>query len=499
MNLPQRCMRHGFQFSALLLVSAGAFAPARAQVDTGQDTRLRLDQQLETQRADKEAETLEGADEAPTSLVIDGRTYSVANNANEMGRALYIAMQRRQWRDVRRFLAAYERLPDADPLLVRYASGVLARQDGKLTAAEKHLREVQAINADFIPGRLELARVLFENRKDRDAEHAFEHIRELLGAEGDKAAGVVRTVDKFLAALKRRMGWQGNIAIGPGYSTNLNQSSESYTCLLATSSGDCLFERKVPDAIKAAGINFEGSLARTIPISGHHAVRARAVAFGDIYPDHHDYSQAQLTARVGYQYQAARNSLSISPSFDVGSLGSDILYEAWGLNADWTHTASSRVMLRLEGNYRDFRYRRAGYSSQDGPLADVNLTAWYVPAPGWTLFGGPDFAAKDTADPVNSWHQWGGRFGVSKFFGNAANLFVLGSYRQRDHRAYSAVFQEQRHDQIINATAIARFPALNLAGLIPELVVQHTRVKSNIDWLYSYNRTTASVRLNYAF
>jgi len=46
---------------------------------------------------------------------------------------------------------------------------------------------------------------------------------------------------------------------------------------------------------------------------------------------------------------------------------------------------------------------------------------------------------------------------------------------------------------------IARLPILKLGPLVPEIVVQHNRVTSNIDWLYSYKRTTASVRLSYAF
>jgi hypothetical protein len=76
---------------------------------------------------------------------------------------------------------------------------------------------------------------------------------------------------------------------------------------------------------------------------------------------------------------------------------------------------------------------------------------------------------------------------------------VIGSYRHRDNRAYSEVFATKRSDDQYNATAIARFPVLKFAGLTPEVVVQHTRVESNIDWLYSYRRTTASVRLSHAF
>ncbi|MET1756513.1 surface lipoprotein assembly modifier [Novosphingobium sp. RD2P27] len=485
----------------LCLGAMAAPTTASGQATTDQDTRIRLDQQIERQKRDTETELLEDADPfgPPTSLEIDGQTYAVDDNVHDMGKALYISVERQQWQDARRFLAAYERFPDHDPMLVHYAKGGLARQGGDLGVAEQHYRELLTLQPGFLLGQLELSRVLFENRKDREARRAFESARALLAEEGDKAAGVRRTVDAFLNALKRRRGWQGTIAIGPSYSTNLNQSSASYTCLLEADDGTCLFDRKVPDPIKAAGINFEATLGRDVPLGGHHGIRVRGLLFGDVYPDHHDYSQVTAIARIGYQHQTARHNASLSPSFELGSLGSSVLYDAPGVNAEWTYSVSPRAMLRLEGNYRDFRYRLKAYDAQSGPLADINLTGWYSLSSSWTLFGGPDFAAKDTDDPVDSYRQLGVRVGVNKAFGERASLLLLGSYRHRKYRAYSELFEAQREDDQFNATAIARVPALKFAGLVPELVVQHNRIKSNIDWLYSYDRTTASLRLSHAF
>ncbi|WP_253341179.1 surface lipoprotein assembly modifier [Sphingobium sp. OAS761] len=474
---------------------------AFAQSSADQDTRLRLDQQMEGQKRESESELLEDADalDVPTSLEIDGQTYSVGDNANDMGKALYISITRKQWPDVQRFLAAYRRYPDRDPMLVHYGKGGLAREGGDLSAAEAEYRALLALQADFLPGQLELARVLFENHKDREARRAFQAAHTLLAEEGDQAVNVRQTVDAFLHALERRRGWQGRIAVGPTYSTNLNQSSASYTCLLEADDGTCLFDRKVPDPIAAAGVNFEATLGRDIPLGGHHGIRARGLLYGDIYPDQHDYSQATAIGRVGYRYQSARNTIALSPSFEIGSLGSSILYDAPGINAEWTHILSPSATLRFEGAYRDFRYRLATYDRQDGPLTDISLTAWYAVAPGWTLFGGPDFSVKDTDDPVDSYDQGGVRLGLNKSFGTDASLLLIGSYRYRRYRAYSELFAAQRQDDQFNATAIARFPALKFAGLVPEIVVQHTHIESNIDWLYSYDRTSASLRLSHAF
>lgn len=488
---------HALLCAAMMALSNAA----AAQTPADQDTRLRLDEQIERQKRKSESELFEDADasEAPTLLEIDGQTYSVGGNVDDMGKALYISVTRKRWADVRRFLTAYEYYPDRDPMLVLFAKGGLARQAGNLGLAEQHYRALLELQPIFLPGRLELARVLFENRKDREAQRIFDSLHAEMAKDGDKAAGVRRTVEAFLAALRRRSAWQGSFAIGPTYSSNLNQSSASYTCLLEAADGTCLIDRKVPDPIAAAGVNFEATLGRDIPLGGHHGIRARALVFGEIFPDHHDYSQAAAIGRLGYRYQSARNILALSPSYEIGSLGSSLLYEAPGVNGEWTHLLSPSATLRFEANYRDLRYRERAYAAQGGPQTDVSLTGWYALPRGWTLFGGPDFSIKDTDDPVNSYRQWGVRFGVHKAFGAHASLLLLGSYRNRKHRAYSDLFAAQRQDDQFNMTAIARFPVFAVAGLVPEIVVQHNRVSSNIDWLYSYERTAASLRLNHVF
>lgn len=463
---------------------------------------MRLDQQLDRQRADLEARAIEEAgalDGDTSSLTIDGQTYTVGDTVDEIGRALYVSVTRKQWPDARRFLAAYQKLAGHDPMLVEYALGALARERGDFAGAERHYRTLLSIKADFVPGRLELARVLFDNHKDREAERTFRVSRDLLAKEGPQAEGVIGTVDAYLEALKRRRSWQGSLAFGPGYSSNLNQSSASYTCLLATDNGTCLVDRQVPDAIKAVGVNFEATLSRDVPLAGHSGLRARAILFGDIYPDHNDYSQATAIARLGYQYQTARDAISLSPSFEIGSLGTSVLYTAPGLNAEWTHTVSPRTLFRLEGNYRDFRYRDTAFAPQNGPLTDIAVTGWHSLTPTLSLFGGPDLAARDTESLVEAYRQWGGRLGFNKAFGNAASLFLMGSYRYRRHRAYSELFEAQRKDRQFSIIGIARLPVLKLGPFVPEVVVQYNQTKSNIDWLYSYKRTTVSMRLSHAF
>ena len=483
----------------LLLAGGGA---AHAQTAGSEDTRLRLDQGIERRSAEREARLIEAAgelDAPPISIEIDGTTYAVGNDVDQMGQALYVAVARHQWADVRRFLKPYLAFADHDPLLVLYAEGALARQAGDLRAAEAHYRALLGLRADFLPARLELARVLFEDRQDREALRAFRDARAIVEAEGEKGAGVRKTIDGFIAALAQRRGWHGSLAIGPGYSSNLNQSSAGYTCLLADDDGTCLIDRTMPAPIGAAGVNFEATLGRRVPLGGHSGIMGRALLYGDVYARHSDFSQATLSTQIGYDRRAARSSVTLSPTFDLGSLGSGLLYRAWGVRAEATVDLSAKLALRLEASRKDFDYRQSGYRDHDGPLTEAYLTGWYAPAAGWTLFGGPDFSDKNTRDPVNAYRQYGVRGGVARQFGTAANLLLLASSRRRDYDAYSELLEAKRRDREQNYTAILKLPALAFAGLTPSLLVQHNRVESNVDWLYSYRRTAGSVRLEHAF
>ncbi|WP_245653402.1 surface lipoprotein assembly modifier [Sphingomonas pituitosa] len=493
------------RLAGALLVTSAAIAAggsARAQTVGGDDTRLRLDQGIDRRSDAVELQLLEGVEDlgtGPTTISIDGRTYTVARNASEMGEALYIAVARRQWADARRFLKAYLALPERDRMLVFYAEGALARQARDLASAERYYRALLALQPDFLPGLLELARVLFENRKDGAAFAEFRQAQAMLESQGDKAAGIRHTVDTFVKVLRRRSAWQGSLAIGPGYSSNLNQSSASYACLLKGDDGTCLIDRKVPDAIQAAGINFEGTLSRRVPIGGNGGIAGRALLYGDIYPGNSSYSQATLSTQIGYDHQSARGSFALAPSFDIGSLGSATLYTAWGVRGEALVNANDHTALRIELSRKILDYRLPAYRNFDGAQTEVYLTGWHGVSRGLSLFGGPDFVDKTASNAANAYRQLGFRFGMNKSFGKAVGLLVFTSLRWRDYRAYSELLEAKRHDREQNIVAIVKLPVLRFAGLTPNILVQHNRVESNVDWLYSYKRTTAALRLEYAF
>lgn len=492
---PGRAFRVGL---FVLLATAWPLA-ARAQVND--DTRLRLDQTEQRKAADREAELLKDAqDDAAgvSTLVIDGQPYAVGATVNEVGQALYVSVARRQWPDARRFLKAYLALPGHDPMLALYAQGMLARQDGNLPGAERAFRALLALRPDFLPGQVELARVLFEDQKDRDALRAFEAIKAAL-PKGERSAGVSRTVDSFIAALDRRRSWQGSVAIGPSYNSNINQSSGAYTCLLPGPEGFCFFDRKAPDPIGAVGVNFEATASRRTPWRGHAGLLARTVLFGDVYPGQNRYSQATWTTQLGYDYRTARYGYALSPSLDLGGFGSSLLYDAWGVHAEGTYNLSSATAVKLEADRKTLHYRQTDFAALTGGMTSVFATVWHVFPRQWTVSGGLDFTDKQAADPVNAYQQTGVRLGVGRPLGKGFNAYLFASLRRRDYGAWSDLLAARRRDDELNIVSILKAPRFRVAGAAPSLTLQYNRVNSNVDWLYSYRKVAVSLKLERTF
>lgn len=465
-----------------------------------QDTRLRLDQGIERKATEKEKTLLKDADNAGASaLVIDGRTYTVAHNVNAIGKALYIAVMRKQWPDVRRFLKAYLALPAHDPMLVLYAQGALARTDGDLTAAERDYRALLALQPHFLPGQLELARVLFENQDDRDAATLFGQIEGELDARDPKAAGVRKTIASFLQAMRQRRAWQGSFAFGPTWNDNLNQSSASDTCLLAGPQGLCLVERRIPPAIADRGLDFEGTLSKRFPLQGHSGLYLRAVTYGDIYDSEVRYNQTNLTTQAGYDYRTARYTLAIAPTFDTATYGTGLLYGAWGLHAEGLLNVADGTTLKLEADRKDLTYRQKGYASYTGYLTDAFATVFHTFPDAWTLFGGLDYTSKHALDDTNAYLLRGMRLGITGNVAPGFSALLLASLRQRRYDAYSALLGARQRDLEQNYLVILKAPKFQFAGLVPSITLQFNRVRSNVDWLYSYERRALSLKLEHAF
>jgi len=208
------------------------FTVAHAQ--EREDTRRMLEMNVQRQAADRERDLLQSETTAPagSTITIDGQTWQVEHSSPAVGQALYLSLQSQQWPEAQRFLNDYLTFADRDPLLVHYAQGLLARKRGDFSQSVAEFTALLNRQPGFLPARLELARTLFEDGQEREAENTFTETLESIDASDPKTAGVRKSIGLFRDALEQRQAWTGAFAFGPEWTDNVNRTSASQTCLM---------------------------------------------------------------------------------------------------------------------------------------------------------------------------------------------------------------------------------------------------------------------------
>ncbi|WKD49487.1 surface lipoprotein assembly modifier [Microbulbifer spongiae] len=471
-------------------------------VNADEDTELRLRQRNVLTEQRREASLLEAPGEEKESQEREeaGRGIEpVGNTVQQLGYALYRSLQQRQWDAVDHLLQRYLALPDHDRMLVYYARGALARRQGDFIQAEAEYRALLSLQPEFLPGQLELARVLFENHKNDDAIRLFRHIEKTIPEAETMAQGVRNKVSLFIRALEDRDSWRGSMAIGPSYIDNLNQSSKSYRCFLRAPDNSCLIDRRAPEAISANGVSFDAALDRHFSFNSHHGLQLNTLLYGKNYSAHQAFNESTVAIKWGYSYRSAANQYLAAPMYEYRTLGDNTLYSAWGGNLQWTHHFSSKTALKLETSFREEEYEKDVYAFESGGRASIYATAWHQPFDQWLLFAGLDYISKQTAKPVNARVSRGLRFGASQTLQWGVEITLFCAFRERKYGAFSKSFGTRRMDREQNYNLLIRVPGVDFYGLAPGISLQYSRVKSNVDWLYSYEKASVDIVLEKRF
>lgn len=278
------------------------------------DTQLRLNQSLDQNLLQQQHQlqqqgTIRDTEKLP-SILINGQIFAVEKNQDDLAKALYLAVMQKQWGNASVYLKHYQQYQDYDQALTDFAEGALARAQGQLKLAEQKFQSSLNKQPNNLICELELARVLFEQQKNKEAARLFTSIQNKLG-QSDRAVippEVEQTVNLFVKALNQRDSWQGSVAIGPSYATNLNSSSEqskTWTLYRMDQDGNIIpahMTRGSPKAISAKGVDYEASLIKRFSLYGNHGISLRGLAYGQSYDDHADYNESTLNINAGYSF-----------------------------------------------------------------------------------------------------------------------------------------------------------------------------------------------------
>ncbi|MBI1453302.1 DUF560 domain-containing protein [Acinetobacter sp. FL51] len=471
------------------------------------DTRLRLEQNLLQQNSEQQQplKQQQKNDQLP-AMTINGETIHINNNLNDLGQALYLAVMQKQWQAARIYLEQYVKLDAYDLALAQFAQGAIARANGQADIAEKLFQDALNLQPANTMIQLELARLLTERQKNKEAVQLFRQVKAQLQQRNDPIAqNIQKTVDVYLNGLKQRDAWQGSVSVGARYASNINSTSEQSSTWIKYAedqNGNKIpveqVTRQTEDAINANALDYEATLNKRWSVNGQHGIALKAFGYGRAYDDHQNYNEMTLSLNVGYSYQSQNNQVLLAPVFEHRRYQNASLSNAWGGRAEWMHVLNQKTAFKLEMEAKDIQ--NTLYANQSGMEYGVFGTVWKNLAKRWTIFGGLDFVDHNSQEQYfTAYQQTGLRLGLSKQFDAGFSTTIFSSLRLRQYDKFNAVLEDQRQDIEQNYMLVLSAPRWAKYGITPNLSYQFNQNNSNVDWLYSYDKHSLSLKLEHRF
>lgn len=253
-------------FCLLLPITAHADNPAderRRLLDEGsrQTQQYRESGWLDTEQARGEVEENDGY------ISIGGEIYQVGDTAEELESAIYHALNARQWHKVRQFAARYAKLPRHKPALIHLADALQKRDEGDFRAAGNSFQTALEAEPDNPRLLLEAGRFYAEDNQNKESAAAFEKV-----LKTDIPAETRPIVENYLSELGKRRRWHGQISLGYGYNSNVNQGNGINQCVWEIA-GMCLMERTLPAPTDSTFSSYSATAEKTVPLKGITAYR----------------------------------------------------------------------------------------------------------------------------------------------------------------------------------------------------------------------------------
>ncbi len=427
-------------------------------------------------------------------LVIHGQKLKIRNNINDIGQALYLAINDQQWQEVSYFLAIYQKMPAHDPLLVYLAKGALARIQGNVALAIAYYQKILHQQPNFTRAKLELARLYFEDQNNRASEKLFKEISQ----QHQLPKMVLKNIDRYLQAINQRDGWHGSFSFGYAYDDNINMSPNQKASCLVFKSGKCVLERHIPKPIKEGGETYNATLSWHYQLVGHHGIFGRSLIYGEHYPHYHDENENTFLLIGGYNYKSRTQDFSFGPEFEYKHHAGNTEYHAIGAKIEWYWNITDQTTLNVELGHKKLTFQPL-YHWKDGSLFSSNFRLSHTIGDGAVLFGGGNWDYRHAQQPTVRYQQWGVNAGITGQLYSGINGSLFITLRKQQMGRYDPLLNARRQDNELISTASVTFPGTKIGGMTPSITFKHRHNRSNVNWLYSYDKNEVQIQLEKYF
>lgn len=464
---------------------------------TDEQNRHQLEQQYKLTQQQQQEQLLSGTEVLDKIITVKNQNH-VEDNEASLTQAIFIAINQQDWQDVRHYLQRYQQLKYHSPVIVYFAQGMLAKSKRDYQQAEHYFKTMLEHDIDFTRGRLELARILFENHKNEEAKQHFQAIYPQLPEQ------IQEVIDIYLQAIEQRFQWQGSIAVGMSYNSNVNQKSggsQCYAQFIINGQQICTQLRTAESAVSDGLWTYNATIAKHIPLYEQHSLYFKTLAYGSIYDTESSQSQQTVNTAFGYKFQNAKQSFNLYPFYEHYRHSAQSMYDAYGLGVDYNYLPNEKIGLNLQSEYQKNYFKNHINKEHDnGDIFTTYATLSYQLSPKTLAFIGVNYADKNVNDDTHSFQQYTARVGAYHVWSNQANLTALAMFKQTNYQSENILIDPKpAKNKEQNYIVSYAMPNVNFKGFYPVLGYKYSKVKSNISWFYDYDAHEVSIKLQKMF
>ena len=354
-------------------------------------------------------------------------------------------------------------------------------------AAEAAFRRILDRDPRLLRVRLELARALYMEQKDEQADYHFR-----FAAGEHPPAQVARNITRFREAIRARRAWRFNFDVGFAPDTNINSATDKQTVDIYG-----LPFRLDPTARARSGTGkFVGGDA-SLRLNRFGKVPIYLGAYGR-WLHYHDrrFDDVYAGAEVGPEFRAAGGRLRTSATGLTRWYGRRPLVSSFGGHLDYEKLVGDKLTLggSLLARHNDYAHRR----DVDGWDAEARVLANRPLGPTTLGFAYASGERNRANDPGQAFWREGVGIGVLKEIGWGLRPQITVDLARQVGDGPLAPFGKTRRDWLLQGSVSIYKRDWNLGGFAPSLSLTATRNFSTLP-LYDQKRVRGEVRLTRAF
>lgn len=353
--------------------------------------------------------------------------------------------------------------------------------------AEVMFRRILDRDPSLLRVRLELARTLFMERKDEQAEYQFR-----LAAAAHPPAMVARNIIRFREAIRARRSWRFNFDVGFAPDSNINSATDKETVDIHG-----LPFRLDPNGHARSGTGrfLGGDASVRLNRDGKLPVYVGAYGRWVRYHDH-QFDDAYVGAEAGPEFRLGRGRLRMTATGLKRWYGNRPLVTSFGGRLDYDKLVGDNWTV---GGWLLFRHNNyARRRDVDGWDAAARVSANRPLGPSTLGFAWAGIERNWANDPGQAfWREQLG-FGILKEIGWGLRPQLGIEVARQLNDGPLAPFGKQRRDWLLEGSFSVYKRDWNVRGFAPSLSLIVTRNYSTLP-LYQERRVRGEIRLTKAF